>query len=156
MVRLNPTAHAFLFTALLINGCSAIKPYKTELPQNLVVNSRVESVEATLDIYRVGNQCETEYLGTIALDRDILKLGIATGQASYLVVGFAGSSFWGNSSSYTSYDITLLPRKAHRYEVAVSYIDDIYNVDLYEINQNTGQKRELTDIDLQNCRQFNS
>ncbi len=155
MGRLNPTALAFICTALLINGCSAIKLYKSELPQNLEVISRVESVEATLDIYRVGNQCETENLGAVALDSDILKLGIATGQASYLVVGFAGSSFWGNSSSYTNYDITLLPRKAHRYEIAVSYIDEIYNVDLYEINQNTGKKRELTDKDLQNCRQLN-
>ena len=154
MARLNRTALAFFCTALLLDGCSAIKLYKSELPQNLEVISRVESVEATLDIYSVGNQCETEYLGTVALDRDILKLGIATGQASYLVVGFAGSSFWGNSSSYTSYDITLLPRKAHRYEIAVSYIDEIYNVDLYEINQNTGEKRELTDKDLQNCRRL--
>jgi len=145
----------FLSLVLLLSGCSTIKLYKAELPQNLEVNSRIESVEATLDIYSVGKKCETEYLGTVALDRDILKLGIATGQASYLVVGFAGSSFWGNSSSYTSYDITLLPRKAHRYEIAVSYIDEIYNVDLYEINQNTGKKRELTDKDLQNCRQLN-
>ena len=152
MARLNRTALALLFTALLLGGCSAVKLYQAELPHNLKINSRIESVKGTLDIFSVDKQCETAYLGTVALDRNTIELGIATGQPSYLVVGFAGSSFWGSSSSYTSYDITLLPRKAYRYEFEVSYIDDIYHVAVYEINQVTEEKREMEDKELQNCR----
>ncbi len=110
MAQLNRAGFAVFITLLLFGGCSTTKLYKAGLPQNLEVNSRIESVEATLDIYSVGKQCETEYLGIVVLDRNNLELGIATGKPSYLVVGFAGSSFWGNSSSYISYDITLLTR----------------------------------------------
>jgi len=152
MGRFNHTAIALFFTAVLLGGCSTIKLYKDVLPQNLVVDSRIESVEATLDIYSVNGQCETDYKGTVILDRKNLELGIATGIPSYLVVGFAGSSFWGNSSSFISYDFTLVPRKAHQYEIEVSYIDDIYHIALYETNQNTGSKREMADNELANCR----
>ena len=151
MGRLNRTAVAVFITALFLVGCSAMKLYKVELPRNLQVSSRIESVEATLDIYRVGKQCETAYLGTVVLDRNMIELGIAKELPSYLVVGFSGSSFWSNSSSYTSYNITLLPREAYQYELEVSYIDDIYHVAVYEINQNTSKKREMLDTELQNC-----
>ena len=140
-----------LFVVLVLDGCSTIKHYKAELPHNLNVISNTESVEATLDIYSLGKQCETAYLGTIALDKKILALGLATGQPSYIRVGFVSSSFWGNSSGFTNYDISLLPLKPYRYEITVSYIDDIYNVAVYEINRSTGKKREMEDKELGNC-----
>ncbi len=151
MAQFNRTIFAVFITLLLLGGCSTAKLYKAGLPQNLEINSTIESVEATLDIYNVKKQCETEYLGTVALDRNNLGLGIASGKPSYLVVGFAGSSFWGNSSSFISYDITQLPRKAYIYEMEVSYVDDIYHVALYEINRSTGSKREMEDRELANC-----
>jgi hypothetical protein len=153
MARLNLTAFALFFTAMSLGGCSTIKHYQAELPHNLEVDSKIESVEATLDIYSIGNQCDKAYLGTVALDRSIVQLGIATGQPSYLVVGFASSSFWSSSSGYISYDITLFPRNAYRYEIEVTYIDDIYNIAVYEINRLTGKIREMDDKELQNCRQ---
>lgn len=136
---------------LLVSGCSSTKLYEDELTHNLEVNSKTDSVEATLDIYSVGMQCESEYLGTVALDRNSTKLGIAMEKPSYLIVGFASSSFWSNSSGFISYDFTLLPRKAFRYEVDVSYIDNIYNVIVYEVSQLTGEKREMDAPELRNC-----
>lgn len=136
---------------LLASGCSSTKLYKDVLTHNLEVNSRTDSVEVNLDIYSVGMQCESEYLGTVALDRDSIELGIAMEKPSYLIVGFASSSFWSNSSGFISYDFTLLPRKAFRYEVDVSYIDNIYNVNFYEVSQLTGEKREMEAAELRNC-----
>ena len=152
MKRLNLAALAFLCAVLLPGGCATSKRYKDELPHNLEVNSKTESVEPTLDIYSVNEQCETAYLGTVALDRNFLEVGIVIGQPSYLVVGFSNSSFWASSSGYISYNFTLLPRKAYRYAIDVSYIDDIYHVAVHEINRNTGEKREMESKDLQNCR----
>jgi len=136
---------------LLAGGCSTTKIYKDVLSHNLEVNSETDSVETTLDIYSVGAQCESEYLGTVALDRSSIELGIAIEKPSYLSVGFASSSFWSSSSGFISYDFTLLPRKAFRYEVDVSYIDNIYNVIVYEVGQFTGEKREMEAAELWNC-----
>jgi len=135
----------------LAGGCSTTKIYKDVLSHNLEVNSETDSVETTLDIYSVGAQCESEYLGTVALDRSSIELGIAIEKPSYLSVGFASSSFWSSSSGFISYDFTLLPRKAFRYEVDVSYIDNIYNVIVYEVGQFTGEKREMEAAELWNC-----
>ena len=152
MQQLNLAVGAFFCIALLLGGCASGKRYTAELPHNLQVNSKTESVEATLDIYSVNEQCETAYQGTVALDRTSLELGIAMGLPSYLVVGFSSSSFWASSSGYISYNFTLLPRKAYRYAIDVSYIDDIYHVAVHEINRNSGEKREMEDKELQNCR----
>ena len=150
-MRLNFSLLAFLSITLLASGCASTKAYKDVLTHNLEFNSKTDSVEVTLDIYGVGKQCESEYLGTVDLDRNSIELGIAMGQPSYLVVGFASSSFWSNSSGFLSYDFTLLPRKAYRYEVDVSYIDRIYNVIVYEVSQLTGEKREMETAELRNC-----
>lgn len=151
VVRVNFTLLALMSIMLLMGGCSSTKLYKDVLAHNLEVNSKTDSVKATLDIYSVGAQCASEYLGTVALDRSSIELGIAMEKPSYLIVGFANSSFWSNSSGFISYDFTLLPRKAFRYEADVSYIDDIYNVTVYEVSQFTGKKREMEAAELRNC-----
>ena len=150
-VRSNFSRLAVVGLILLIGGCSATKLYKNELAHNLEVNSKTDSVETTLDVYSVGAQCASEYLGRVAIDRGSVGLGIEPEKPSYLVVGFAHSSFWSNSSGSISYDFTLLPRKSFRYEVDVSYIDKIYNVTVYEVSKLTGKKREMEATELRNC-----
>jgi len=152
VVRLNFTLLALISIMLLTGGCSTTKHYKDELTHNLEVNSKSDSVETTLDIYSVGSQCESEYQGTVALDGSSIELGIATEKSSYLVVGFASSSFWSSSSGFISYDFTLFPRKTFHYEVDVFYIDNIYNVNVYEVSQLTGKKREMEATELRNCQ----
>jgi len=135
----------------LAGGCSATKLYEDVFTHNLEVNSKSDSVNVTLDIYSVSEQCEYEHLGTVPLDKSSIESGIAIEKPSYLVVGFASSSSWSSSSGFISYDFTLLPGKAFRYAVDVSYIDKIYNVTVYEVSQLTGKKREMEAAELQNC-----
>lgn len=151
MMRINIALIALVFMTLSLGGCATTRHYKDTLPHNLKVTSKIESVKAALDIYSVGQQCKITYLGTVDIDQDLLEIGIATGKASYLVVSFTSSSFWSSSSGFTHYDISLLPRKAYRYLIDVSYIDNIYNVTVYEINQLSGEKREMEGKELQNC-----
>ena len=150
-MRLNFILLALMSMVLLAGGCSATKLYKDVLTHNLELNSKTDSVKATLDIYSVGEQCEYEHLGTVALDKSSIELGIAMEKPSYLIAGFASSSFWSSSSGFIGYDFTLLPHKAFRYTVDVSYIDEIYNVTVYEVSQLTGKKREMESAELQNC-----
>lgn len=142
-----------LFVALLIGGCASnTKPYRADLPQNLEVISNIESVEAVLHIYSSDKQCESVYLGSVNLDRNSLQLGIDTGRPSLLVIGFSSSSFWSSSSEYIDYAVTFVPGKAYHYKIDVSYNDNIYNITVYEINRANGNKREMQDSELQNCR----
>lgn len=152
MRQLNYVVLVLILTTLMSGGCATIKRYDVELPLNLEVISKTEAVEATLDIYDINKQCESVYQGTVNLNKSVTELGIAAGRLSYLVVGFASSSFWGNSSGYISYKFTLLPRKDYRYEIQATYIDDIYHVVVTEVNQKTGEKREKKDGELNACR----
>ncbi|MDH3388988.1 MAG: hypothetical protein OEN02_13900 [Gammaproteobacteria bacterium] len=137
---------------LLFAGCaSPIKPYARVLPDNLEIVSSTESVDTSLDIYRLEKQCEVTYLGTMTVDRETVSVGIEPGKPAYLVIGFSSSSFWGSSSSYINYDFTLLPRKGYRYRVRVSYADAIYNVIVDEIDPKAGNTREMSENELQQC-----
>jgi len=152
MVRQYFSSMVVLYAILLVAGCASnIKQYRVELPHNLEIISNTESVETTLHIYSLGKQCETDYLGTVDINSDSLELGVETERPLYLVVGFASSSFWGNSSGYIDYGVSMLARKAYLYEIAVSYIDNIYNISVYEINRATEEKREMQERELQFC-----
>ena len=83
-----------LVALLLINGCSGSFAYRTDLPHNLAVTSKTESVTTSLAIYSVERDCSTTYAGSVELDNRRIELGIATGRPAYLVVNFTSSSFW--------------------------------------------------------------
>lgn len=50
------------------------------------------------------------------------------------------------------YDIMLIPRKSHTYRIDIRYVENIYNVDLFEIDPATGAERQMRDEELQACR----
>lgn len=153
MRRLTLTAAAIVAAALLLSGCSGTRLYKADLPHNLKVLPKTESVKAALDIFSVDRQCQASYQGTVELDNKPLELGLPADKTAYLVVSFASSSFWRSSSSHMNHDALLRTRKGYRYELNVSYIDDIYNVMLYEINAHSGKRRELEMAALNECHQ---
>lgn len=143
---------AFFILSVLASCASVIKPYVSGLPTNFEIVNRTESVEASLHIYNLDEQCVADYQGTIALNDSRSEVGVTPGQPTLLEVGFSSSSFWGSSSGYISYPVTLVPGSALRYRIEASYRDDIYNVAVFEINRSTGKKRQMTDEELQICR----
>ena len=145
-------AAAVLLSACAAAGCSTVRHYDANLPVNFSVDSNTDDVEATLNIFRADAQCRTDYLGTVELEGEHLELGIASGQPAYLVVGFSHSSFWGGTSGFTRYEVVLIPREPYAYRMDVSYVDNIYNVELFEIDRATGGERLMRDEELQACR----
>lgn len=139
-------------TLLLISGCASnYKSYQVDLPHNLEILSNTESIRATLEIYNIGEKCEASYQGVVELDKSIINLGIPTDQHSHLVVSFSQQSFLSPSSHYTYNDFALVPRRGYLYSIDVFYIDDIYNVAIYEINRNTGKKSEMNIKEMRIC-----
>ena len=156
MRRLVAGACAAAFTALA--GCSGLKPYRDELPaKNLSIRtatssgSMFTSVRAALDVYGVDASCRTQYLGTVELDQSAVAVGIPADRGSYLVFNFLSSSFLGGSRGRISREVFIQPRADQRYEIDVTYRDDLYDVVLRE-KLPRGAAREVPLSDLSACR----
>jgi hypothetical protein len=138
-------------------GCAGRKPYSDEsMTKNVSIRtvtsagSMFSSVRAALNIYRVDTECRAEYVGTVKLDEPSVMVGIPTGRWNYLVFDFDSSSFPGGTRGRMSHELFLKPQADHRYEIDVTYRDDIYNVVLSE-RQPRGTLRELR-LDPDSCR----
>ena len=143
-------AGSALALALILGGCSGLKTYPNEAPKNLQVATQTErGVRTALHVHDLSGDCTTRYAGTLALDRPNLDVGLSAGRPTYLVVSFDTSSFLGDSRS-TSVGTMLTPRPGYRYELAVRYKQDIYDVALREIDRK-GMARDLARRPLPLC-----
>jgi hypothetical protein len=149
-----------LLLASLMNGCAGIRPYPNSLDKNLHILTETESgslfskVRATVNIYQVDTNCKAEYKGTLKLNNPSVAVGIRPDSLTYLVFEFAGYSFLANSSSRISYDTMLKTRTGYNYKIKVSYIDDIYNVDIREVHLSKPASRDIERMDLSACSAF--
>jgi hypothetical protein len=142
---------------VLFGGCSSLKPYPSVAPENVVVKSALESgsilssMRGSVHIHELDASCHSSYVGTVKLDRPSVALGLPAERASYLVFAFDGASFLGGTSSSTSAGTVLKPRAGFRYEFAVTYKDNIYNVVLRESDPRRGASREVPRQELRGC-----
>ena len=159
-MRIRPAAWACAAAAALaaLPGCSGIKPYPNDLPaKNLNIRtttssgSAFSSVRAALDVYGVDASCRTQYLGTVDLDRPSMAVGIPADRGSYLVFNFLSSAFLGGSRGRISREVFIKPQADQRYEIDVTYRDDLYDVVLRE-QLPRGAAREVPLLGLNACR----
>ena len=149
---MNRRLYAALLAAGLLAGCSGIKTYPDTLPKNLRIHTTLSKVQAALHIHRVDASCQTEYQGTVQLDKPSVEVGIPSGRQSLVAFTFSSSSFLSGSSSSVRYDTLLTPRADHTYDVKVSYLDNIYNVTVREIDPRGSPGREIGRRDLRSCK----
>ena len=149
---------ALLFGAMsLLIACSGIKRYDNSPSKNLYVRTATDSgswfsrVRTAVDIHRVSAKCAIEYEGTVQLTEPTIEIGIPPDRWSHLVFVFATSSFFTNRSGTTRYETLLKPRPHYRYDVAVSYRNDMYSVAIREVPPNRSTGRELDPIPLTTC-----
>ena len=100
-------------------------------------------MRAAVGVYRVDERCQIEYQGTVDLDKPIVVVGIPADRASYLVFGFASSSFLGSARSTVNQETLLRPRPGYSYDIEASYKDDMYNVVIREVHPRTGASRAI-------------
>jgi hypothetical protein len=138
---------------LLLAACagSGRKPYdEAGAAKNLAIRT-ASSARASLDVHRVDARCATHYLGTVRLDKPAVELGIPAGQPAWLEFVFETSSFLAARRTESSHGTLLLPAPGARYEIDVTYRDDIYGVVVHE-TRGRGPKRELPRRALDACR----
>lgn len=150
-----PGLIAFLFA---LAGCSGLQAYPNDLDKNLQVRTQVQSgsafskVRASMSIYQVNSECQIEYQGTVNLKEPHVPVGVPAGRWSYLVFDFSSSGFLSNTSTSTSSGALLNPQAGTRYDVDVTYRDDIYNVTIRSIASD-GTVLDLPLLGLEACRQ---
>jgi hypothetical protein len=148
---------AAALAVVLVAACSGMKTYPNALEKNLQVRTETKSdslfanVRAEVSIYRVGRDCRTDYEGTVALDAPTIAIGLPLERASLLVFRFNRSTFLGGSNSSISQETLLKPRARSRYDVDVSYRDNLYNVEIHERPEH-GPRREVRLTPLGACR----
>lgn len=147
--------YGFNVTLLLVfsmlAACSAVKTYPNTLDKNLHVITKTDSgVDAAVEIYEVKPDCSIKYSGTVQLDTPDVDIGIPASRSSYLVFVFARSGFFTGSSTIT-YDTLLRPRSGTRYDIDVSYREDIYNVVVRE-RLAANKRREIDQKSLEDCK----
>jgi hypothetical protein len=141
----------------LLAGCSGIRTYPNGLDKNLLVHTSTDSasifsrVRASLSISRVDAQCRIQYEGTVDLDKSPVSVGIPADRWSYLVFDFASSGLFVNSST-TAQATLLKPLAGYRYDVEVTYRDDLYNVIIREAHAGTDHKQDVTLRQLDTCQ----
>jgi len=139
-------------------GCAGRVPYGDEsVSKNVSIHAATSSmsifssVHAMLDIYGVDPQCRLKYAGTVQLDGPSGAIGIAADRWSYLVFDFLSSSFVAGRHGHMSYELFFKPQADHRYDIEVTYRDDIYHVVLAE-RQPDGSLREEPNLDVEPCQ----
>jgi hypothetical protein len=147
-----------LLAAVLLAGCSGLRPYPNNLEKNLVIRTETDSgsifskVRAEVDIFRVKADCKTEYQGTVKLNGPSIKVGIPPDRLSYIVFVFSNSSFLASSRSTMSHETLLKTRAGFSYDIRVSYIDDIYNLTITEKHPRKPKGREIDIRDISACK----
>lgn len=146
----------FLFAfVFILAGCSNLKTYPDNLAKNIYVKTKVDSgVEARIDIYEMDDNCEGDYAGSVDLDKKTTRFGLKKSRLSYLDFRFITSSFFSASSSSSGMSTLIKPRKGYRYDVSVSYEDNIYDIEIKERASKSKKGREVSILPLQACKQL--
>jgi len=141
-------------------GCSGLRPYPNDLTtKNVAIrttanaSSMFSSVTVELDVHGVDatTSCGARYLGTLQLDHSPVALGIAPERGSVLTFRFLSAGFLGGSRSSVSRAVFIAPGPDQRYEIDVSYRDDLYDVVVRE-RMRSGALREVAAVDPRTCR----
>lgn len=128
----------------LLAACGGHRPYAADYSKNLFLRISVQpGMRAAADVYSVDASCRAEPQGRVALDRPAVEIGLPAGRASLLVIEFAGSGFLGSRRTSMTRNVMFTPRPGLRYEARVDYRDNLYSVELKEIDPRSGASRDV-------------
>ncbi len=138
--------------SLLLISCSSLRPYSYQGEDNLVINTTTdEHIDTVVDIYDAENPCQLEYQGSIQVKPVSMTTGLPVNIHHYLVINFSSSSMWTGDKNM-GVNSVLQPEQGFRYQYDLSYKDNIYNVELREINTTTGKSRLRESDVLESCQ----
>jgi hypothetical protein len=165
--RFGPTlpkpAWLVLFAGVLA-GCAGLPAYKSDLPANLNIKTKLSApsvlltaplggtFDADMHVTAVDRRCQKNYRGSVKLGSTPVGVGIPADQPTYLVFEFSGRSFPTRGAASSTYATLLTPRSGYQYDVDVAYADEMYSITVYERNPRGGQRREVERRPFSACK----
>jgi hypothetical protein len=153
-----PLSLLYLCGLALLSACSGIKTYPNDHPANMKVVAKTDSgsilqgIDTMVHIYTVSNKCESEYLGTVELDDNKSDVGLPVGQLLYLNFVFVRGGFFSSSTSSTGIDTLLRPKPGAHYLADLQYLDDMYDMEIWERTSGKSGKRKLPIVPFEACK----
>lgn len=149
--------YGICFLLFFIVSCTELQVYPDSYNKNLIIRtiaksaSRSSAIKVTLDIYKVDNKCNAKYLGTVRLDSAETNVGIPVNQATFLVFNFNSISMFSSKTSSVSERTLLMPKKDNYYRINVTYVDDIYSVQIKRSRPGSQRSRSIPLTGFLNC-----
>jgi len=143
---------------LVLTGCSGLKTYPNDRPANVHLKTETDSgsmltgIDTQVHIYRVSSKCTTDYLGTVEMDENTADVGLPVGELLYVNFVFVRSGFLSSSTSSTGIDTLIKPKRGAKYIVDLQYLDDMYDMQIWEKASTKSGKRKLPIVPFDACK----
>lgn len=139
----------------LLAGCSNLKSYSASLANNFIITLDKKSdsgVEGRVDVYLLNKSCEGPYQGSHWVSKKTDKIGLKENHQTLLKFNFL-SSHWLKGKHSNAIQALVKPRAGYRYIVHMSYIDDAFDLEIYEVNRKTNKRRAIDIVDIHSCKE---
>lgn len=145
----------FIISFGLLAGCSNLKSYSTSLADNFIITLDKKSdpgIEGRVDVYLLNKQCEGPYQGSYWVSKKPGKIGLKENHQTLLEFNFL-SSHWLKGKHSNVIGVLMIPRAGYRYVAHMSYIDDAYDLEIFEINRKTRKRRAIDIVGIHSCKE---
>lgn len=145
-----------LFLSLVVtSGCFGIlgsnddEAYPNTEKKNFTVKATLtDGYKAVFGVNDTDKVCDTHFRGSVKLKAGVNKIGLKTGQQTYIVVAVYRIDYRGDTTVKNGALIT--PHKNALYEVHVNYVDSMYDLRFYQKTKRG--KKEIALIPLSACK----
>jgi hypothetical protein len=149
---------AALVALLALAGCAGdgVRDYRSVGENNLSIDAKIQSNSfgtvrgALLHVYELNAACKLVYIGTIALDKPKVDVGLPTGKLLFLRAEFVTRERFSESGTRNGYSYVLQPRAGYRYAADIRQQDRMYKFALTE-RAPGGARRELERRGAERC-----
>lgn len=144
----------FIIVFGLLAGCSNLKSYSTNLANNFSIKLDKNSdsgVEGRVDVYLLDKHCDGPYQGSYWTSKKTGKIGLKVNHQTLLIFNFL-SSHWLKGKHSNGIEALVRPLAGYRYVAHMSYIDDAFDLEIFEINRKTKKQRPIDIIGLSSCK----
>lgn len=130
----------------LLSSCASTKVFEDQSSKNITIvvekekGSVFNSKEVAVEVWRLQADCETSLLGVVETDASSFKIGVKPGQLTYINFRFFSTGMFSNDNSMT-YGTLLTPKKGYSYKLKASYIEGIYNLEIFEMKPGRKSKQ---------------
>ena len=140
--------------ALFLIGCSAVRPFHEAPERNLHVRVKLKDddakIRADLDLFAKVDKCNDSYIGSVELNKPVMDIGLPIGKELHLTYSVTRNSFSGGRRTL-NFLSSLTPRPGYEYYADLSWVDGMYNLEVFESQGRGKGKHRIALNPAQGC-----